>query len=259
MNEQTAPATISYSATWDDTVRMLRANAGLLAAIAGVFLFLPALLIARYKPQPEQTPDMEFAQFFEMMSAYLQDAWPWLLLTNLLNMVGIISIYLLLLAPPGLTVGAAVRRALPILPFYYLMTLALNLAVGVGFLLLIVPGIYLLGRLVLTSPILVVETPRAPFTAFERSWRMSRGRGWTIALLVILVYLVAGIVTFAIKAGLGTILLIAMAALGSQNVGALLTAALEAAVGAAFAVVATVLIAAIYRALTARVDLTKAA
>lgn len=250
MTEQTAPATLSYTAVWEDTLRMLRANLGLLTAIAGVFLFLPALLIQRYKPQPEQSPGMEFPQFIELMSAYIQDAWAWLLIANLLNMVGIISIYLLLLASPRLTVGSAVARALPILPFFYLLTLILNAAIGLGLLLLIVPGLYLLGRLVLASPVMVVEAPHAPLTSLQRSWHLSRGRGWTIALLVALVYVVAAVVSFAVRVGIGSVLLLF---LGRDGVGGLLAAILEALVNAAAAVVATVLIAAIYRAIAARV------
>lgn len=238
-------ATLSFSAIWDDTVRMLRANAGLLTAIAGVFLFLPAVLVTRYLPPPEATsPDA--AQYIQLMSGYFSSAWPGLLLANLLNMLGVIAIYLMLLAEPRLTVGAAMARALPILPFYYLMTLALNFSVAAGFLLLIVPGIYLLGRLVLASPAMVIEAPRSPFKAFERSWALSKGRGWSIALMVVLVYLTALLISFAVTAAIGAIILIA---LGGEGIGGLIVAILEAAVGATVAVVATVLIAAIYRTL----------
>jgi hypothetical protein len=52
------PAPISYSAVWADAGRMLLANAGLLTAIAGVFLFLPAVLEARYFPPPEGSANL---------------------------------------------------------------------------------------------------------------------------------------------------------------------------------------------------------
>lgn len=249
MNEQTAPSTLSYSAAWDDTLRMLRANARLLAALAGVFLFLPGLLVDRYKPQPEQAAGMEFTQFIEQMTLYMQDAWPWLLLMNFLSFVGIISIYLLLLEETRMTVGSALARAVPIVPFFFLLTMIFNLAVGIGLLLLIAPGIYLLGRLVLASPILAVETPRSPVAALRRSWRMSKGRGWTIGLLFVLVFVIASILGLAIQAGIGSIFLIA---LGNQGIGGLLVAILKAIVSAVTMVVLTVLTAAIYRAISAR-------
>lgn len=237
---------MSFSRVWDDTLSMLRANAGLLAAIGGAFLFLPDLLLSRFAPAPGDatTP----AEFMEQMQAYFQANVGWLLLSAVVNAIGAIAIYLLLLRTPRLTVGAAVAAALPILPFYFLMTIGFNLAVGLGFLLFILPGIYLLGRLVLASPVLVTEMPRSPGGALARAWSLSRGRGWQIALMVLLVYIVAGLVTFAIQAALGSIILLL---LGNEGIGALLNAALGALVNSVFAVVATVLTAAIYRALTA--------
>lgn len=241
-----AAASFSFSQVWDDTMAMLRANAGLLAAVGGAFVFLPDLLLARFVPPPGEatTP----AEFVEQMQLYFEANVHWLLLSTLINAIGAIAIYLLLLRTPRLTVGAAVAAALPILPFYFLLTIGLNLAVGLGFLLLIVPGVYLLGRLVLASPVLVAEMPRAPGGAFRRAWDLSRGRGWQIALMVLLVYIVAGVATFAVQAALGTLVLLA---LGNQGMGALLNAALGALTSAVFTVVATVLIAAVYRAVAA--------
>ena len=37
--------TFSYNAVWEDTGRLLKAHGAQLAAIAGVFIFLPTLLI----------------------------------------------------------------------------------------------------------------------------------------------------------------------------------------------------------------------
>lgn len=242
----TAAAQFSFSQVWDDTLAMLRANAGLLAAIGGVFLFLPDLLLARFAPPPgnASTP----AEFWEQMQLYFQSNFIWILLAMVVNSIGTIAIYLLLLRTPRLTVGAAVAAALPILPFYFLMTIGFNLSVGLGFLLFIIPGVYLLGRLLLVSPVLVAELPRSPGGAFKRAWALSRGRGWQIALLVLLVYIVAGVARLALQGVLGTLIL---AVLGNDGMGALLNAALGAAVTAIFTVVAIVLTAAIYRAVAA--------
>ncbi len=54
------------------------------------------------------------------------------------------------------------------------------------------------------------------------------------------------LISFAVTAAIGAIILIA---LGGEGIGGLIVAILEAAVGATVAVVATVLIAAIYRTL----------
>ncbi len=254
MTDRRAPATFSISAAWDDAVAMLRTNAGLLTAIAGVFIFLPTLLVARYVPEPAAAgPDL--AVFMQTMSDYYGRAWPWLLLGTLANMIGVIAIYLLLLKSPRLTVGAAVGRALPILPFYFVVAFVTNLALFAGFLLFIVPFVFLLGRLVLAGPVLTTEQPTAPFTALQRSWELSRGRGWGIALLIILVYLGALLLSFAITRGVGSIALLALG--GAEGIGGLVVAILEALMTAAIALVTAVLVAAIYRATTARVDLGK--
>jgi hypothetical protein len=240
----------SFSRVWDDTVAMLRANAGLLTALAGAFLFLPGVLLARYLPPPEggDTP----AQMFEMVMAWWQANLGWMMLAGVVNMIGIIAIYLLLLRADRLTVGGAMVAALSILPFYLVLTIVLNFAVSIGFFLLIVPGVYLLGRLALASPVLVAEMPRAPFAALARSWSLSAASAWRIALLVLLVYFAAVIVNAAIGSAVGVVILLA---LGNEGVGGLLVAAVEAALGAATTLLATVLIAAIYRALMARPEL----
>jgi hypothetical protein len=247
-----AQTAFSFSQVWDDAFAMLRANAGLLTAIAGVFLFLPALVVALYVPPPETAESP--AEWIEQFRLYNEANWPWLLVSGLVNMIGVIAIYLLLLAAPRMTVGGAVVAALTIVPFYFLMTLGLNIAVGIGFVLLIVPGVYLLGRLVLTSPVLVAELPRSPGGAFRRAWELSKGRAWQIALMVLLVYIVAGLASFAVGTGIGVVVLLL---LGNEGVGGFIVAVLEALVGAAVTVVATVLIAAIYRAVTSRPDLGK--
>ncbi|WP_166036592.1 hypothetical protein [Sphingosinicella sp. YJ22] len=243
----------SFSRVWDDTLKMLGANAGLLTAIAGVFLFLPAVLVAHFVPPPEggTTP----AEMIELMVAWWQGNAHWMLLSAVVNMVGLIAIYLLLLAEPRMTVGGAVAAALPILPFYLLLTVVLNLTLAIGFLLFVIPFIYLLGRLSLASPVLVAEKRRAPFAALERSWALSRGLGWQIALLVLLVYIAALIINVAVSSALGIVIVLL---LGNEGVGGLLLAIVGAILSAATTLVATVLLAAIYRALTtSRPDLAK--
>lgn len=224
---------------------MLLANAGLLAAIAGVFLFLPAVLEARYFPPPEGWTTTR--EWLQVTQEHVARNWAWMLLSMLLNLVGIIAIYLLLLPGPRLTVGSAVVRALAILPFYWVLQLIVGLAWAIGFVLLIVPFLYLIGKLVLAAPILIAETPRSPFQAIERSWRLSTGRSWSITGLVVLVYAAALVFSMAVRIGVGIVVLLT---LGREGVGGLLLSILQGLVFAAVSVVFVVLVAAIYRALS---------
>jgi hypothetical protein len=245
MIDPARPAPLSYSAVWNDAGRTLATNAGLLAAIAGVFIFLPAVLEARFFPPPEGWTSMR--EWMELTQEHVSRNLPWMLLSMILNLIGIITIYLMLLPGPRLTVGSAVGRALAILPFYFIMQLVVGIAWGIGFVLLIVPFLFLVGKLVLAAPILIGETPRAPFTAIQRSWALSSGRAWSITGLVVMVYAAALVFSMAVRIGFGILILIA---LGRQGVGGLLLSILQGLVVAVVSVVFTVLVATIYRALS---------
>ena len=233
----------SYSAVWNDTVAMLKSHGSLIAALAGVFLLLPTLLTGYFFPQPQGGADPIGA-----MLGYFQNNWPWLLIGNLFNMLGAIAIYLLLLSDRGRTVGGAIAAALPILPLYFLMSVITNLVIGLGLGLFIIPGVYLLGRLFLASPLLVAGESRNPFAAIRGSWALTSGRGWAVAGLVIIVFAVGMLVSFVITAVLGSLLLIAG---GREGIGGLLVLVLSSALTAAVYTVLIVLVAAIYRALVA--------
>ena len=245
MNDPARPQTFSYSAVWEDAGRMLRANGGLLSAIAGVFLFLPALLLARYAPQPEQ-PET-WREMVEMTSAYVTANWPWLLAGTLVNMIGVIAMYLLLLGTPRLTVGRAVARALPILPFFYIVFLIQNVGLVLGLAAFLIGVIFMLGKLILAPAILVIEAPAAPITAVQRAWERAGSRSWAIGGLVAIYYAAATFISFAIQASLGTMILLL---LGRDGIGGLLLSIIGASVGTAISLIGTVLIAAIYRAVT---------
>ena len=68
----------------------------------------------------------------------------------------------------GGTVGGAILFALALLPVYSILLLLVNLAVGAGLMLLIVPGLYLWGRLLPAAPAMVAEERRNPIDALGR-------------------------------------------------------------------------------------------
>ena len=118
----------------------------------------------------------------------------------------------------------------------------------------IVPGIFLIGKMVLAGPVLVAEMPKAPFSAIQRSWHLSDGRSWSIAGLVVIVYLAAALVSYAVETGLGSVILLL---LGRAGLGLMVLAMLEALIASAFAVVSLALGAAIYRAAVRQPDLSR--
>src|SRR4051794_3440782 len=156
----------SYSDVWADLMGLLRAHASLIATVAGVFIFLPGLLLGYFAPQPEVADLREFGRIW---SEYFEINWLWLLLGSLVNMVGSIAI-LLLVFSRGITVGGAIAAALALLPSYFIASLLSSIPIAFGFLLLIVPGLYLLGRFAPLSAVVAAETRRNPIDALVRCW-----------------------------------------------------------------------------------------
>jgi hypothetical protein len=231
----------SYSAVWEDTVRMLRSHSSLIAAVAGVFIFLPALLIDYFLPREATDPEQVFEQLFEYVSANLH----WLLLARLVNMVGTVAILLLIFRPGRPTVGEAIARAALLLPFYFVANLLSGLITGIGLLLLIIPGLYLLGRLAPVGVIVVAEERRNPIEAVRESFAMTRGRGWVVLGLILIVALAGFICIAALTAVVGALLML----VAGQDVGTLLVMILNALANTALEVVLILLFAAIYRQL----------
>lgn len=67
---------------------------------------------------------------------------------------------------------------------YFVTTTLLVVAVGLGLLLLVVPGVYL-GARWLFAPLVVVEEGLEPVAALRRSWDMTSAIGGRVALLVL--------------------------------------------------------------------------
>lgn len=234
----------SYSAVWDSTLGLLRSNGSLLLAIAGVFLFLPGLLTAYFIPPPEQAEN--FGEMMVQLSGYVRETWHWALLANIANMVGALSIYLLLLRPEGRTVGGIIAGSLTYLPSYFLLSILVAIVVGLGLVLLIAPGIYLVGRLAVAGAVMVAEHRLNPLAAFGGSFERTRGRGWAVAGLIVLVAIGGTILILAVETVLGSVFLLLG---GREGLGKLLVAILESGLNAAFSVVLFALLAATYREL----------
>jgi len=252
----------SYNAVWEDTVGLLRRNAPLLTAIAGVFMFLPALIFAVFMPPPEPQ-GADPARAVQLMIAFYRAAWPWFLLQGLFSIVGTLAMLRLVFAS-GTTVGNALVHALKLTPFYLLLSILFGLAVGlaslvivipavllgplavaVAILLLIVPLLYLIGRIVPVPAVMVAEDRRNPIDAIRRTFALTKGHGWAIIGIVFIVGVVAAIAMGMADTLAGLVFILA----AGQEIGKLLASVVASALNAAFATLLVMLYAAIYRAL----------
>jgi hypothetical protein len=234
----------SYNVVWEDTLKLLRRNAPLLAAIAGVFVFLPALLFAVFLPPPVPEGNNP-ERAFQLLLDFYQTAAPWFLLSSLFSMIGTLAMLRLVFA--GDTVGGALVQGLILTPFYFMLSLGCGIMIGLGLVLVLVPGLYLFGRLAPISAVLVAENRRNPLDAIERTFTLTKGHGWAILGIVLVVGVVAGIAVSVADTMFGLIFVLA----AGQELGRTLAAVVSSALSAGLTTLLVMLYAAIYRALAA--------
>jgi hypothetical protein len=242
--EERRVAKFTQNEAWADTLRLTRAHWPALIAIAGVFNFLPTLLVNHFFPMsdPPVAADVQvYVQF--MLDYYRQNALP-VVLQSFVVMTGTAAMLRLVFARTG-TVGGALLFGIALLPVYSILIVLMNLAIGAGFMLLIVPGLYLLGRLLPASPAMVAEERRNPLDALRRGWALSEGHGWLVVSLYLLVAIPAGILMLAISLVTG----IVFKAAAGPELGTLLEMIVLCAMQAVATTLLTMLSAAIYRAL----------
>ena len=111
------------------------------------------------------------------------------------------------------------------------VSILFGLGVGIGFVLLIIPGLFLLVIWSVVAPVTVLERPGV-WAAFGRSRALVRGNGWNVFGVIVIVFL--AVVVVSIAAGI--------AASGLGSVGrALVQWAVNAAVAPVSALSASVL------------------
>lgn len=235
-----------YSSVWADTQALLSAHREAIAAVAGVFLFLPdwasRLFIGKIAPSDATTPFEKIAEYQD----FIASNWTILVPTGLLNLFGAVAVYTLLLRKDLASVGLALKHSLILLPIYFLVQLGGSLFTIAGFFVLILPGFYVVGRLAPLAAVTVAETDRGLSGIFSRAWQLTQGNGWAVFLLVFLVSLAAAIAVFVIG------LIIALACritFGAEGLP-LLEHGVDAFLGAVTTTVMVSLSVAIYRALS---------
>jgi len=234
----------SYSAIWDDTIRLTRQHLPLLVAIAGVFIFLPSLILAVMLPPPEPS-GVSADRMLQTLIDHWQRVAPWYVLGTLVTMIGTAAM-LKLVFSRDVTVAAALAFGLALLPFLFLLQVLVSVILLIGFILLIIPCLYLVGRLAPAVALMVAENRRNPIETISRSFAITKGRGWAVFGLVFIVGIVGGISVGVVNALLGIVFHLT----ASNELATLLMAVVSCALSAAFATLIVMLYAAIYRALT---------
>ena len=99
------------------------------------------------------------------------------------------------------SVGELVSSAMPALGSLIVFAILSGIAVGIGFILLIIPGLYLMTIWSVGAPAIVAER-RGALEAFGRSHDLVRGNGWNVFGVIVAVFLIL-ILTTIVAAAIG--------------------------------------------------------
>jgi len=105
------------------------------------------------------------------------------------------------------SVADLVRSVEPVLLQLIAVSIIYAVGVGIGFILIIIPGLILLVIWSVVAPVTVLERPGV-FAAFGRSRELVRGNGWNVFAVIVIVGLAVIIISLVVGAaavGLGTV------------------------------------------------------
>jgi hypothetical protein len=175
-----------------------RRDRAILFPLAGLLFFVPqlaVLLLVPNMPQPVQGETSEEAAraWAEAFSTWAAAHGGWYIAAQFATLFATLTIATLYVDPARPATGAALGRALGILPRYVLAMILVTLPIG-GLLLMglpfrallfvvLAPVFYILARVMLMPAILVAERPVGAIGAIGRSWRLTAGNGWVITCI----------------------------------------------------------------------------
>lgn len=249
---------------WNAATAMLAANRGIVVAIAGVFIFLPYLVLALFLPQavqgPAETADPEVMMAM-MQDLYLNNWWAFLLVT-VIQGIGMIALLILLTDRRRPTVGEALAKGATGFITYILAQIltgfmiallivfpivaavgSVTVAVIVG-LVAAVAAVYLAIKFSLSAPVVAIEGERNPVQALRRSWQITKGNSLRLLAFYILLMIAMGVVLVLFTMIFGVV----FAAVGGvvEEIGIAVVSSLGNSV---FAVIFLAVLAAIHRQL----------
>lgn len=251
---------------WNDAMALLSGNKDVVWIVAGVFFFLPTVLFGMLVPQADPTPpppgadpEIVFQQVMAEMSALYADIWWIMVLTGIVQAMGVLGLLTLLTDRGRPTVGEALQTGAAGVVSYiagqilFVLGLALvvllvvggaaliNAAVGA---IMVIPAlilvVYVSIKVSLLAPVIAIEKNLNPVTALVRSWKLTKGN----SLLIFAFFLLIGIVILVLSVIAG-LLLNLTAGLG-DSVGNIVLALGNGLISMAYTSVLVAVLAAIY-------------
>jgi hypothetical protein len=97
-------------------------------------------------------------------------------------------------------VGTSVKRVIPRVLTLIGASFLSTFLIGLGFLLLVVPGLYMAARL-FAVPLVIVLEQKGPIEALTRSGELTKGRMWHVFLTLLLVYTIFLVLSIGLSLG----------------------------------------------------------
>ncbi|MBT8389479.1 MAG: hypothetical protein HKP43_00540 [Altererythrobacter sp.] len=211
---------------WSDAMAMLSNNSRLIVILAGVFLFLPSLVLGVFAPSTELEAAAAGSQeqMQAAMAAFASANWPIILFYALVSTVGTLAVLALLGREQKPTVGEAIKIGAIALVPYLAASLLMGAGIGLvgglvvgigaaispavaailGFLVL-VGIVFVIFRLVLVGPVMAIEGTLNPIEALKRSWTLVKGNTRYVAAFMILLIIALLVLTLVVGMVFGVI------------------------------------------------------
>lgn len=173
-----------------DAWAMWRRDRALLLGLAGPFWFLPAFALAMLVPPPPVLPTeaspgtREAVLWADHLAQWMGTHGWWYLVGAAIGGWGTATVYTLYLDRERPDARAALGLGAALWPRYMLLSALTGLMGLAGLMLWVLPGLYVLGRLLPAGPALVAERPLGAVAAVGRGLAVSKGAGLALMALV---------------------------------------------------------------------------
>jgi hypothetical protein len=234
--------TLDAGRAWSDAMRLLNGQREILLTITGFFILLPTLLLNVLRPfVASGARDTLLQEWLTWSNANFH----WIMLVAILAALGRLAILILLLETGRPTVGEALSAGARLLILFVVMNLLIGLMWLGGFLLFVIPLLYVIGRTFLAEAAFVAERARGPVAGIARAVEASQGNGWRIFGTVALIW-VAGMI---LRAALGSVVGVIAALAGGTGFDRFLIGLVDAGIGAGVSLVLMLVSVAMWRQL----------
>ncbi|PZN93941.1 MAG: hypothetical protein DCF31_11130 [Alphaproteobacteria bacterium] len=216
-------ASLAIGDIWQTTFAAIRPRLGELIAVAAPFTLLVEMVLTLFGPTPPKT----LPEYTTNIVLVL------VVLPALIGMIAQLAVTRLVAVPeepPRLALAAAFATV----PIYLGALLLTAAPTGLGMLLFILPGLYLVARLYVVAPIIAVERV-GPVAAVQRSWAMTAGHGGPVLLFLLLLLLFLFGATM-LAAGVGSAFASVLTVIGLKAVGGFVAALISASVSMLIAI-----------------------